>query len=107
MSDGNRELTPLGALPDGLYVRRASECGARRPLADEGVVLQTRQWRITGRSPNFWWDLVITRYDADVGEVEFHCTRCGHRDLAAAVDDLLLLIHAGAHFHDTDPTGGV
>ena len=102
-SDGNREPGPPGALPDGLYVRHASECGAQRPLADEIVALQTRQWYITGRSPDFWWDLVIMSWCAGDRRYQLHCTRCGLRDEAAAIDDLLLLIHCGAHFHDTDP----
>ena len=94
-------LASPGALPDGLYVRQASGRGGWERLADESA----QQWRITGRNPYFWWDLVITRPDADAGEVEFNCARCGHTDRAPSMRDVLRLIRAGAHFHDTDPAG--
>ena len=97
--------TWLVELPNGLYVWEVAGDDRRDsttdPVRDEGA----RRWRITGRNPDFWWDIVVTRLDNEVGGFELHCTRCGLRDNASSMDDLLRLVRAGAHFHDTDPAG--
>ena len=94
------------ALPDGLHVREVSEFEDQEPPEGEGATRQVCRLRITGRSPDFWWELVITRGSGADGGHEFHCTRCGHSDQADTVDDVLRLISAGAHLHDIDPAGG-
>ena len=76
-----------------------------RPTEVRTVGGPGERWSITGRNPRFWWDIVITHLSADIGEFELHCTRCGIRDQAASMDNLLQLIRAGAHLHDIDPTG--
>ena len=104
-SNGEQELLPTDLLPVGLYVREVCATAGRKPSANESAEQRASQWRVTGRNPDFWWDLVITRPDADAGEVEFNCARCGHTDRAPSMHDVLRLIRAGAHFHDTDPAG--
>ena len=94
-------------LPNGLYVREEHE---RNQTTGGGEEVNTRRrvtWRITGRNPQFWWDIVVTHLDADAGGFELHCVKGGHRDHAASMDDVLRLIRAGAHFHDTDPAGAL
>ena len=76
------------------------------PIEDRTADGGSRRWTITGRTPEFWWDIVVTHLPADIGGFELHCTRCGHRDRAPSMDDVLGLIQAKAHFHDTDPAGG-
>ena len=93
-----------GPLPDGLYVRENDERDQSTFRGEDARRIVT--WRITGRNPQFWWDIVLTHLDADAGRVELHCTRCGHRDQASSMDDLLRLIQFGAHFHNTHPAGG-
>ncbi len=105
-SNGEQELLPAELLPDGLYVREVCATAGRKPSANESAAQRAGQWTLTGRNPDFWWDLVITRPDETVGGVEFHCTRCGHTDRAPSMHDVLRLIRAAAHFHDTDPAGG-
>ena len=92
-----------GPLPNGLYV---VEDAARDLAAGWGEDTRGTTWRITGRNPQFWWDIVLTDLGADAGGFELHCTRCGHRDHAPAIDDVLRLIRAGAHCHDTSAAGG-
>ena len=93
-----------GCLPDGLYVRDGPGVGDGEPTQDAIPNGQIRQWSITGRNPGFWWDLVITQCPAGGQRCEFHCTRCGHHDTAPSMDDVLRLIHFGAHFHNIDPS---
>ena len=100
-SEGQGPAQP-GPLPNGLYVRK-NDNPDRAP--SHARVAGARRWSITGRNPQFWWDIVLSRLDTNAGGFELHCTKCGHRDRASSMDDLLRLIHAGAHLHDTDPAG--
>ena len=94
-------------VPDGLYVREHQ--GVDDPGAIEGRTAggRSRRWNITGRNPEFWWGIVVIGLPANIGGYQIRCTRCGHRDQALVMDDLMGLIFAGAHFHDTDPAGGL
>ena len=91
-----------GPLPNGLYVREEND-GPDQPAGPGEDARRRATWSITGRNPEFWWDINVTRLGADTGGIELHCTRCGHRDQAASMEDVLLLLQVGAHFHDTDP----
>ena len=93
-----------GPLPNGLYVREENEGPDQTAGQGEDAGLQVT-WSITGLNPEFWWDINVTRLGADTGGIELHCTRCGIRDQADSMDDLLRLIRAKAHFHGTDPVG--
>ena len=93
-----------GPLPDGLYARESDE--RDQPTGRGEDARQQVAWTIAGRHPHFWWDIVLTSLDTDVHPFQLHCTRCGHRDHAASMDDLLSLIQAGTHFHNTDPPYG-
>ena len=91
-----------GPLPNGLHVREEND--GRDQTAVQGGDAQRRvTWSITGRNPEFWWDINVARLGADTGGIELHCTRCDHRDRATSMDDVLLLLQVGAHFHNTDP----
>ena len=90
-------------LPHGLYVRDGPGDRGGEPTQDAIPNGQLRKWSITGRNPDFWWDLVITQRHAETAVFELLCTRCGGGDLAASICDLLRLIRNGAHLHDTDP----
>ena len=92
-------------LPHGLYVRDGPGDRGGEPTQDAIPKGQFRQWSITGRNPDFCWDLVITQRHADAAVFELLCTKCGGGDLAASMDDLLRLISAGAHLHDVNPDG--
>ena len=95
---------PPGPLPNGLYVRETDE---RNQTTGRGEMAGRQvTWRITGRNPGFWWDIVLTSPGGDAGGIELHCTKYGIRDQAASIEDLLRLIRAQAHFHGTDPAGG-
>lgn len=88
-------------LPAGLYIRSGQDCDLRNSPEVRKGSRQVQQWRVTGESSSFWWELVITKKGED--SVEFRCTKCGSIDYAFSVDDVLSLIRAGAHLHDTDP----
>ena len=88
-------------LPNGLYVRDYE----REPPGGRSGTTCVQRWTITGRNPDFWWDIVITTHGPDYGAFELHCTRCSHRDCAPSMRDVLSLIRFGAHFHDTDAAG--
>ena len=90
-------------LPEGFYVRELAD--RHEPELPEGHNKHpiSRKWIITGRNPDFWWDIIISRTDAEAGGFELHCTRCGLSDQAAAADDLIRLIEAGAHLHGIRP----
>ncbi len=90
-------------LPDGLYVRDGPGDRGGEPTQDAIPNGQPRQWSITGRNPDFRWDLIITERQAETAVFELLCTRCGGGDLATSMDDVLQLIRNGAHLHDTDP----
>ena len=100
-----RNLEGPGPLPNGLYVREERAIADASLMEDGTGGGRSRRWYITGRNPEFWWDIVITRLPSDIWSYELHCTRCGLSDQAASMDDVLRLIRAGAHFHDTDPAG--
>lgn len=102
-SGDDLELIPPGALPDGLYVREAAALDGREPTAGHSNARQTRQWRITGRNPDFCWELIITHWRGVGRWYEMHCTRCGLSDQAVAISDLLGVVWAGAHLHGIDP----
>lgn len=102
----NGEKGPVqpGPLPNGLYVRESDEPDQATGQGEDARQRVTR--RITGRNPAFWWDIVLTHLGSEGHPFELYCNRCGHRDHAASMGDLLSLIRAGAHFHNTDPAGG-
>ena len=95
-----------GPLPNGLHVREDTADGENKPAEVRGGPEGTRRWSITGHNPQFWWDIVLTSPGGYAGEFELHCTRCGIRDQAVLIEDLLHLIRTQAHFHSTDPAGG-
>ena len=104
--DDGPEFAPPGSLPDGLYVREVAEFAGEEPASDESEAHPVRRWRITGRNPEFWWELVITLWRGADAPYELRCTRCGLSDQAAAIGDLLRLVSFGAHLHDVDPVAG-
>ena len=101
------EPGPAGPVPDGIYLRDRPDSSDPVPPDGATATEPVGRWRFTGRNPDFWWDLVISRRDSGDQRYELHCTNCGHTDQAFVMDDVLRLIRAGAHFHDIDPAGGV
>jgi hypothetical protein len=95
----------MDLLPEGLWVREFPVDGDREPTRYRREPGETGRWVITGRNPDFWWDIVITRRHAEGEVFRLLCTRCGGGDLAASMDDMLRLIGAGAHLHDVNPDG--
>ena len=82
-------------LPDGLYVRDGPGDDDRERAQDRPSVARVRQWSITGRNPDFGWDIVVTDLGANLGGFALHCTKYGDRDHALSLDDVLRLIRAG------------
>ena len=103
-SEGQGPAQP-GPLPNGLHVREDAADGEHKPAEVQGGPADTRRWSITGRNPQFWWDIVLTGFGGDADGFDLHCTRCSIRDQAYSMEDLLRLIRAQAHFHGTDPVG--
>ena len=94
-------------LPNGLYVREYVGFHEQTPPDGEDGTAYVWRWTVTGRSQDFWWDIVLTGFDTWTGGFELRCTRCGHRDQGPSVEGMLGLIRAGAHFHNVDPSGGL
>ena len=90
-------------LPDGLYVRDGPGDDDRERAQDRPSVARVRQWSITGRNPDFGWDIVVTDLGANLGGFALHCTKYGDRDHALSLDDVLRLIRAGTHLPRYQP----
>ena len=53
------------ALPNGLYVREYTGNDERELAQECSTTGYAQRWMITGRNPDFWWHIVVTRLDTE------------------------------------------